>query len=84
MAGKVVLHSLTPMDFALADGSKIPAFDLKGDFVATKNSMEIEYIVAKGGATIPGLAEVLYINIGALHGRHGTKIFKIKGFSRTP
>jgi len=80
MNGKVVLKSLAPIDFALADGTKIPAFDLKGEFVVPVNSMEIEFQVARGA--VPGMAEILFEKIGGFHGEGGDKIFKIKAVSR--
>jgi hypothetical protein len=76
MKGKVVLDSLTPIDAALGDGTTVPALDLKGRFVTAENSMIIEFHVAKGGSTVPGLAEVLFEKIDAM------KMFRVKSFAR--
>jgi hypothetical protein len=76
MKGKVVLDSLTPIDAALGDGTTVPALDLKGRLVTAENSMIIEFHVAKGGSTVPGLAEVLFEKIDAM------KMFRVKSFAR--
>ena len=81
MNGKVVLKSLDPIDFLLADGSKIPAFRLLAEFVAKENSMELEYQVSPRG---PGLAEILFVKIGGYRGQGGEKMFKIKAIARAP
>jgi len=82
MSGKVLLTSLTPMDFVLANTSKIPAFQLRAEFVTAENSMEIEFIVAKDKKMVPGIAEILFLRIGGYQGQGGEKLFKVKALSR--
>ncbi len=84
MSGKVVLTSLTPVDFALFDGTKIPAYLLKADFVAAKGSLEVDFTVSRGGPTMPGIAEILFEVVKFSPTDDGMKISKIKAVSRTP
>lgn len=80
LTGVAKLVSLNDVDFALADGSTVPAYDLRGEFWESEGGVVyFHYIVGK---RVPGVAEILYLALGAtadnLDNGEATKIFRVR------
>lgn len=80
LSGVAKLVSLKEVDFALADQSTVPAYDLRGEFWESEGGVVyFHYIVGK---QVPGVAEILSLSLGAtaenLDNGEASKIFKVR------